>query len=336
MSKSYPRNVLMVIVNYYMADECTRLIQSIYSSSPRSLKQIVCVDNSCDELELAQLKKLQSNLQQHNASANDILLDVRHNSANIGFGAAINAVVEQQLTESPLLERVLLINPDVELNSDSIEKLIDGSLECSDAGVWGGVTLNNVDEADGFHAWREPTMMREIAWSLGLAKLFPIKDFVNDYSQQHRYFANLSHYPVDVVSGCFLLIDAKLWSKLNGFDERFFLYSEEVDLCLRARLLEASPHIINAAKIKHARGTASHDLARMKLLVNSKLLYWQKHHGNLKKRLMHFLYAFGYLWRGCVFFFIAQRRVQASSLIKLSIALLSKKTLVNNKNEFAE
>ena len=134
---------------------------------------------------------------------------------------------------------------------------------------------------------------------------------------------------MDVVSGCFFLIDTKFWTELNGFDERFFLYSEEVDLCLRARHLGADPHIINAAKIKHARGTASHDRDRMKLLVNSKLLYWQKHHGNLKKGLMNYLYAFGYLWRGCVFLMIPQRRVQARSWIRLAFALLQNKSLVS-------
>ncbi|MGH1426698.1 MAG: glycosyltransferase [Arenicella sp.] len=320
------QNLLIVIVNYFMADDCCRLIESIYEAQPHTLKRIVCVDNSCDQQQFTQLEQLKRSLE--NRSNTDIVLDFNENSENKGFGAAINAAVEHQLTRDRLLERVLLINPDVELEKESIETLLDGASRCPEAGIWGGVTMNHFGEPDGFHAWREPTALREIAWCLGLSKFLPINALVGDYRREHKRQTGLTHYAVDVVSGCFLLITSRLWNDVKGFDERFFLYSEEVDLCIRARHFGANPHVINTVKIKHVRGTSGHDVTRMKWLVNSKLLYWQKHHGVLKKRLLQYLYALGYLWRGLAFCVVPQRRHQAQSWIKLACALLFNKTLV--------
>jgi GT2 family glycosyltransferase len=56
---------------------------------------------------------------------------------------------------------------------------------------------------------------------------------------------------VDIVAGCFLLIDRLLWDKPEGFDPRFFMYGEEADLCQRARSLGARPALTPEATVVH-------------------------------------------------------------------------------------
>jgi GT2 family glycosyltransferase len=60
--------------------------------------------------------------------------------------------------------------------------------------------------------------------------------------------------PVDVVTGCLLLIDRELWEELEGFDPAFFMYGEDADLCLRARTLGARPMVTARATIVHYGG----------------------------------------------------------------------------------
>ena len=60
-----------------------------------------------------------------------------------------------------------------------------------------------------------------------------------------------SRREVDIVSGCFLLIEGDLWRRLGGFDRVFFMYAEEADLCLRARRLGARPTVTPEATIIH-------------------------------------------------------------------------------------
>jgi GT2 family glycosyltransferase len=63
-----------------------------------------------------------------------------------------------------------------------------------------------------------------------------------------------SEREVDVVVGCFLLIDHDLWRTLDGFDLTYFMYGDEVDLCLRARRLGARPAYTHAPRIIHYGG----------------------------------------------------------------------------------
>jgi GT2 family glycosyltransferase len=61
---------------------------------------------------------------------------------------------------------------------------------------------------------------------------------------------------VDIVSGCFFLIERELWEGLRGFDPVFFMYGEEADLCLRARAFSARPLVTPAATIIHYGGAS--------------------------------------------------------------------------------
>jgi hypothetical protein len=85
---------------------------------------------------------------------------------------------------------------------------------------------------------------------------------------------------VDIVAGCFLLIDADLWRRLGGFDPAFFMYAEEADLCLRARRLGARPTITPEATIIH-HGHASEPTAtdqRVKLFAG-RITLTKRHDG---------------------------------------------------------
>jgi UDP-N-acetylglucosamine transferase subunit ALG13 len=62
---------------------------------------------------------------------------------------------------------------------------------------------------------------------------------------------------VDIVSGSLLLVDRTAWERLGGFDERFWLYGEDADLCRRAQALGYAPVITPDATITHALGASS-------------------------------------------------------------------------------
>jgi hypothetical protein len=68
---------------------------------------------------------------------------------------------------------------------------------------------------------------------------------------------------VDIVTGCLFMIRAELWRRLGGFDGRYFMYGEEVDLCLRAAKLGYRPMITPDAQIIHLGGASAPKGARM-------------------------------------------------------------------------
>ena len=61
---------------------------------------------------------------------------------------------------------------------------------------------------------------------------------------------------MDIVTGCFLMIEKKLWDRLSGFNTDFFMYGEDADLCLRAAAEGAQPVITPEATIIHYCGAS--------------------------------------------------------------------------------
>jgi GT2 family glycosyltransferase len=88
-----------------------------------------------------------------------------------------------------------------------------------------------------------------ICFAFGLGYLAPNSSIFN--SESYGGWSRDSVREVDIVTGCFLMIDRKFWQQLGGFDPLFFMYGEEADLCYRARRLGARPTITPNATIIH-------------------------------------------------------------------------------------
>jgi GT2 family glycosyltransferase len=126
------------------------------------------------------------------------------------------------------------------------------------------------------------------------------------------------------VSGCFLLISGKLWRDLKGFDERYFLYSEEADLCIRAKTDHGvQPEVVVNAMLEHERGaTLNNNATRLFYMFSSKILFWEKHTFFVKALLVKCVYILGSFFRGVIFAFLPQKKQLAKDWIHLSFLLL--------------
>ena len=126
----------------------------------------------------------------------------------------------------------------------------------------------------------------------GLARAFGLKSSFNLY----RRSINLMHVDVDWVGGGCLLIDRRLFRRLNGFDHRFFLYGEDVDLCLRAR--DAGARIVLASDLEapHMQGTGSrtNDAVRMAWMRNLRVIVAERR-GRWGRRRLDAVLVFGAL-----------------------------------------
>jgi GT2 family glycosyltransferase len=97
--------------------------------------------------------------------------------------------------------------------------------------------------------------------------------------------------PVDIVTGCFLLIERKLWNQLRGFDLTFFMFGEEADLCVRAaRVFDARPHFTPQSQIVHYGGASESIRAeRLVRLLTAQITYVDRHFPGWQKQLGKFL-----------------------------------------------
>lgn len=192
-------------------------------------------------------------------------LVIVHNAHPKGFGANHNAAFEQCKTSL-----FCVLNPDIILRKDSLAQL-EQALSSDQAAVAGPLVL----AADGSQedSWRVfPTLFTLLLKALG-------KDTTIIRSE-----ADHSRITPEWVAGMCMLFQTDSFRRVNGFDERFFLYYEDVDIC--ARLWNANETVIAAPKsiVVHNAQRASHrNLTHMRWHLASMGRYLLRYSLNMPK-----------------------------------------------------
>ena len=168
---------------------------------------------------------------------------------NHGFAAANNLAAGLARGR-----RLLLLNPDTVVLDGAIDRLCAFADARPEAGIWGGRTLFADGTLNPTSCWARPTLWSAFCRVAGLTGLFPRSETFNPEAM--GAWPRDAERAVDVVTGCFFLIDRALWDRLGGFDPAFVMYGEEADLCLRARALGARPRITPEARIVHHGGAS--------------------------------------------------------------------------------
>jgi len=199
-------------------------------------------------------------------------IEIVENGENLGFAAGCNRAFVRG--EAPY---VFLLNPDAELHAGALREIVafmDARPRC---GIAGSRIYNDdgtIQESCGeFDTWLG-AYLRSSAWG----DLPPLRPYANgatlrawDYAGERR---------VDLVIGAALAIRRTLFPELGMFDERYFLYHEEVDFAKRAADAGWETWYVPSSRARHegegsARGRYSVEARKRR----SRRAYWLKHHG---------------------------------------------------------
>lgn len=182
-----------------------------------------------------------------------------------GYGANQNTTV--RVGDS---EYVLLLNDDVQLARDALALLTRFLDEHPRAAVVGPRVRDEAGRSVD-SALALPSMWRTIRFAATLGF-----DASTQSDGDHPR-------PVGFVSGCAMLMRRSALDEVGGFDERFYMYREEVDLCARLHAAGHEVWLLPAAQVTHAEGQATAGLIdeRIAEAWRSNTLYWDKHHGRL-------------------------------------------------------
>lgn len=165
-------------------------------------------------------------------------IKIIYNSAPLGFAANHN----QAFTHASG-QFFCVMNPDIRLSNDPFPALLS-CLQDSSVGVAAPIVVGDSGEMED-SARRFPTPFKILCKAFGGCKN-------SDYVVKDK--------PVfpDWVGGMFMLFPRDIFKRLNGFDERFFLYYEDVDLCARLRLIGYAVAVCPAARVVHHARRSSH------------------------------------------------------------------------------
>jgi hypothetical protein len=212
--------------------------------------------------------------------------------ANLGFGRANNLAFQHSTGRW-----VLLLNPDTVVLDNAIEKLLKFADQHPDAAAVGGRTLKKDGKSlERSCCWGSPGMWPLFCKAFGLHIIFKNSPLFNREAMD--YWQRDSVREVGVITGCCLMIRRSVYEKTGGFDDHFFMYAEETDLCWRMKdegKLLFCPH----AQIIHLVGEAAKKSTSNRLFhINRALLkLFRKHHGTAYMVVANFFMCLFYVVR---------------------------------------
>ncbi|UHC15521.1 glycosyltransferase family 2 protein [Methylobacterium currus] len=219
--------------------------------------QVVVVDNASRDGSLENLPRLR-----HGPK-------VIANPDNQGFGRACNAGAARGRAPA-----ILFLNPDARVTAESLSGAYAALMADPGTGIVGAQLRDEAGTVQRSCA-RRPTARALIGQALLLdrARLVP-SHFMSEWD-------HAEDRAVDQVMGAFLMIRRSLFTALGGFDERFFVYYEDVDLCARARDAGFVVRHLAGIAVRHeGQGTTRAAKAhRLACFLESQIRYAAKHHG---------------------------------------------------------
>ena len=191
------------------------------------------------------------------------------NKKNFGFAKACN--IGAALAQN---EYILFLNPDTKVFRGSISKSLFFMQQPENYSIGAvGIKLRDGTGKVARSSCRFPAISSLVCHSVGLDRLLPRTGYLmNDWD--HMDSRNVDH-----VIGAFYLIRRRIFEKLNGFDERFFVYLEDLDLSLRIRNLGYKVFYLSEAEAYHVGGGTSSRVKALRLFysLRSRLIYANKH-----------------------------------------------------------
>lgn len=257
-------NIAIVIVNWNSGYQLLECISSIGHARQVDfvLSEVVIVDNNSSDNSIAQVKAM---------TDLPFQLKITSNSDNKGFGAACN-----QGAAAASGDYLLFLNPDTRLfeNSLSVPLAFMQRTENADVGIV-GIQLIDENNHVAKSCSRFPALTFFFAQALGINRLPGLLNLTQSMAE----WSHDKTQDVDQVMGAFFLIRRSLFESLGHFDERFFVYFEEVDLSLRARQAGWRSVFLAEAQAFHAGGGISRHVKAKRLFysLRSRILYVFKH-----------------------------------------------------------
>jgi len=268
MSKKLDLEVIILTYNSgYWLKKTLSTLQEQYLKKSKLNYRVVVVDNHSEDNTLEFLKNEFS------------WVDVLPLADNLGFSHGNNQALKQSTAEF-----VLLLNSDMEATADSnFDQLIAFMEKQPKVGICTPRIEFLNGETDPACHRGEPTLWAAFTYFSGLAGLFPDSTWFAQYHQTYKDFSKI--HTIDACSGAAMLIRTSLLNTVGLFDERFFMYAEDLDLCHRFRdagyLIAYNPAVkiihhkyksgIRGSSKKIARETRQH-------FYNTMLQYYDKHY----------------------------------------------------------
>ncbi|MBV6479464.1 MAG: N-acetylglucosaminyl-diphospho-decaprenol L-rhamnosyltransferase [Ignavibacteria bacterium] len=271
-------DVSIIIVNYNTLSHIKKCIKSIIDFSELLKIEIIIVDNASVEKGIKELGGLFPEVK------------IIYNDNNNGFGSGCNIGVKQSSGKY-----CLIVNPDIEFRSNILKGMVDYMERDKECGAI-GVVLED-ESGNMIYTYNKfPGYFWEYIQAIGFGSNLIIK-------RLNKKLLNSKNEAVEVdwLIGAFILIKRSIYEKINGFDENFFLYYEDVDIQLRIKKAGYKIKCLKDYRVMHFERSSVRSYEGENLyfyhMNKSKILYMQKNFNSFKRIVITIMHITGIFFR---------------------------------------
>lgn len=250
----------IIIVNWNTCDLLRQCLKSVYDTVHGLSFEVIVVDNGSSDGSVEMVRREFPQV---------VLIE---NRENLGFARANNQAIH--ISRGDL---ALFLNSDAFLRTDAVQQLVRTMRDHPDVGIAGPALFFPDGRVQASHS-PLPSLRSETMSLLGLDRL-PRRIAVVD--------SKCGYFETGGVSGACFVSRRQVFDEIGLFDEGFFMFSEEIDLCYRAWIAGWKVVHVPTAHVYHVGGGSTGTTAkRLLMLYRSKLRYFSKHFGAAAERAL--------------------------------------------------
>ncbi len=281
--------ISIIIVNYNVREFLNNCIESIYKSKINVNYEIIVVDNNSQDnsVELLSPKYPDIKFIQLNE--------------NLGFSKANNIGFNNALGKY-----ILILNPDTLLHNYTLQKMYDFLNSDEQIGAAGCKVLNSDLSFQSACRRSFPTPWNSFCKLFGLQNIFPNSKLFSQYNLTYKSIDET--YQVDALIGAFIFTKKTVIDKIGGFDETYFMYGEDLDLCYKIKNTGLKIYYFHETSIIHFKGesTRRSSINEVKHFYEAMQIFVKKHYNS--SFLFLFFLNIGIKVREFMSYFIKYRR----------------------------
>ncbi|HEY6507545.1 MAG TPA: glycosyltransferase family 2 protein [Vicinamibacterales bacterium] len=261
----------IIVVTFNSAGHISTCLEALRAHPPRASHEILVVDNASTDDTQAIVARDWPGVQ------------LLQTGANLGFGVATNRGIRATTSE-----RLLLLNPDAAVTSGAVDTLMETLDRDERVAIAGPRIVDDTGRAElsfGPHIGPLAELTQKVRVA-GHARGWPV------VAASVERATTTPQFP-DWVSGACWMARRSALDAVGLFDERFFLYTEDVDLCARVRTAGHRVAFVPAAVVRHVRGasrtTVAQAAAAQAHYRRSQLAFYEKYHPRVAPLLRTYL-----------------------------------------------
>lgn len=239
----------VIILNYNSKNFLAKCVDSILKSKlDRYHIEVIVADNASTDNSFSLAKK-------QNPTSSKFNLIYKKLPKNYGFSTGNNRALK---STNPMSSHVLFLNPDTTVEPDTFKKMLDffkknphvDAATCDLILVASGKT-----QPESHRSFPTPLNSFWHFFGFGLPKLFPKSKFFNGYFSGHLDFSKTQK--IDACVGAFIMLKRSVGEEIGWWNENYFFYGEDLDLCWQLKKHGFSLYFYPTAKAYHYQGISS-------------------------------------------------------------------------------